>query len=188
MSTIFYPNPGTRSIDYVPEVFLLYNLEFTYAAAIHLAMAKALFPEAVNGQTSVQEAHSILDQMISNGNRIAEVGKEELLCLESLFLELATRAEAKGLQPLTLSTSIDREARPETSFMASQEEGPRGDLVDNPGFIGLSIPSYARSPQPPDMHIPSVELLDDIGISSTDFFSIVSQFESSDMSYSALGL
>ncbi|KAJ5702043.1 hypothetical protein N7488_009591 [Penicillium malachiteum] len=83
--------------DCLLEVFLLYNLEFTYAAAIHLAMASALFPEALDGQAFAEEAHSILDQMISNGNKVAQMRKEELIHVERLFFEVATRAKSNGL-------------------------------------------------------------------------------------------
>ncbi|KAJ5267540.1 hypothetical protein N7478_010348 [Penicillium angulare] len=58
------------------DAFLLYALEFTYAAAIHEAMANALFPQVDHGQSLSRQAHTILDVMISNGNRIAEARKD----------------------------------------------------------------------------------------------------------------
>lgn len=61
------------------EIFLLYGLEFTYAAALHLVMTNALFPQALDGQAYLEEAHWILDEMISNGNKVAEVRKAEYI-------------------------------------------------------------------------------------------------------------
>jgi hypothetical protein len=85
------------------EVFLSFDLEFTYAAAIHLAMVNAPFPHVAEGQTYSEEADSILDEMIYKGNRLAAGRKAELTYLEILFRELAARIERRGLKTLTLS-------------------------------------------------------------------------------------
>ncbi|KAJ5334559.1 hypothetical protein N7452_006962 [Penicillium brevicompactum] len=157
--------------DSLLEVFLLYNLEFTYAAAIHLAMASALFPEALDGQASVIDAHSILDQMINNGNKIAQVRKDELVYIESLFLEVATRAETNGMQPLTLSHTTQEGGRSSRDVRAEveAEKDPHGNSVndmalDDVSGFGYPHSSYAADP------IPSAELLDNIGISSVEFW------------------
>ncbi|KAJ5700955.1 hypothetical protein N7493_012001 [Penicillium malachiteum] len=81
-------------------------------------MANALFPEALDGQAFAEEAHSILDQMISNGNKVAQMRKEELIHVERLFFEVATRAKSNGLQPLTLST----EERPTNDSTVHEEQ------------------------------------------------------------------
>ncbi|KAF5856487.1 hypothetical protein ETB97_007289 [Aspergillus alliaceus] len=98
--------------DNLLEMFLPYDLEFTYAAALHLAMANALFPQILHGQVYSKEAHSILEEMIENGNKIAEVRQTELAQLEGLFEELAAREKSQGLQPLTLSSPTTPEMRP----------------------------------------------------------------------------
>lgn len=180
------------------EVFLLYNLEFTYAAAIHLAMANALFPDAVDGPASAQEAHSILDQMIVNGNKVAKVRKEELVHIEGLFLEVAARAEMNGLRPLTLSTAVNVEERhapaDRGSGSANSAEGQNdsfnGGAEFAEPFVHVELPNtgYGHAPYHPSMMMPSTELLDDIGISSAEFLAIVDQIGNPDTSYSILDL
>ncbi|CAG8060872.1 unnamed protein product [Penicillium salamii] len=176
--------------DSLLEVFLLYNLEFTYAAAIHLAMANALFPEALNGQASVNEAHAILDQMIANGNKIAMVRKDELAYVENLFLEVAARAESNGLQPLSLSTAVDEESGPAHNIRSAIE----GEKIMNQKSVDellsgdLLHPEYPPSPCTADFPMPSTELLDDIGISSAEFLAIVDQIGNPENSYSVLDL
>ncbi|GKZ67843.1 hypothetical protein AnigIFM50267_002395 [Aspergillus niger] len=173
--------------DSLLEVFLLYNLEFTYAAAIHLAMANALFPDAVDGPASAQEAHSILDQMISNGNKVAQVRKEELVHVEGLFMEVAARAEMNGLQPLTLSTTVNEERSTEHGRDSTEEQNVRGtEYVEE--FVPIDLPGagYAHTQYHPSMMMPSAELLDDIGISSAEFLAIVDQIGNPDTSYSIL--
>ncbi|KAB8263078.1 hypothetical protein BDV32DRAFT_136151 [Aspergillus pseudonomiae] len=158
--------------DNLLEIFLPYDLEFTYAAALHLAMANAVFPRALDGQAYLEEAHRILDEMISNGNKVAEVRKAELVHLEMLFEELATRVKAQGLQPLTLGV----------------EEDGDGETVTDIGVWDLPIPGDSLTSHPADMQMSSVELLNNIGISSSDFLYIVDQIGNPDVSYSILDL
>lgn len=168
------------------EVFLLYNLEFTYAAAIHLAMASALFPEAFDGKASAQEAHSILNQMISNGNKVAKVRKEELLHLEGLFHEVAARAESSGLQPLSLTTALHgREVDPGEH---GTEEQHHTQLSDDMLPDAHGDPEYDHSMYHGDVLMPSTELLNDIGISSVEFLGIIEQIGNPDTGYSLLDL
>ncbi|BCS30660.1 uncharacterized protein APUU_80963A [Aspergillus puulaauensis] len=175
--------------DSLLEVFLLYNLEFTYAAAIHLAMASALSPEAFDGKASAQEAHSILDQMISNGNKVARVRKEELLHLEGLFHEVAARAESKGLQPLSLTTALGREVDPdEHGFRVGTEEQHLRQLSDDMLPDAHGDPEYDHSMYHGDVLMPSTELLNDIGISSVEFLGIIEQIGNPDTGYSLLDL
>lgn len=89
------------------EVFLPFEMEVTYGAALHLMIANTLFPHSTDstpGYSWSQEAHSILDEMVSKGNMLAAARKTELSHLESLFNELAARIERAGLQALTLAT------------------------------------------------------------------------------------
>lgn len=154
-------------------------------------MASALFPEAFDGKASAQEAHSILDQMISNGNKVAKVRKEELLHLEGLFREVAARAESNGLQPLTLATALHA---PEISGTHDLRAGGEDDswrtrqlsddiLRDSHGHPTLEDSMYHGDPL-----MPSAELLNDIGISSTEFLAIIDQIGNPDTGYSLLDL
>ncbi|BAE65657.1 unnamed protein product [Aspergillus oryzae RIB40] len=167
--------------DYLLEIFLLYGLEFTYAAALHLVMTNALFPQALDGQAYLEEAHWILDEMISNGNKVAEVRKAELVHLQMLFEELTARVKSQGLQPLTLTSPTGAEAVPQTQIV---EEDGEGETVTDIGVWDLPIPGDSLTSHPADMQMSSVELLNNIGISSSDFLYIVDQIGNPDVSYS----
>ncbi|QMW35971.1 hypothetical protein G4B84_011500 [Aspergillus flavus NRRL3357] len=171
--------------DNLLEIFLPYDLEFTYAAALHLAMANAVFPQALDGQAYLEEAHWILDEMISNGNKVAEVRKAELVHLETLFEELTARVKSQGLQPLTLTSPTGAEAVPQTQIV---EEDGEGETVTDIGVWDLPIPGDSLTSHPADMQMSSVELLNNIGISSSDFLYIVDQIGNPDVSYSILDL
>lgn len=177
---------GSELINGCLEVFLPYDLEFAYAAAIHLAMANALFPQEVDGPAHIQEAHSIIDGLVYNGNKVAEVRKAELVHLQSLFEELAARVHSQGLQPLTLCTPHDMAARSgnNTSDGDSQNrvDQPDGEPAFDPGFMSLSMLGYSESSHSADMQMPGVEFLDNIGISSAEFLSIVEQIGNPDFS------
>ncbi|KAL4895512.1 Zn(II)2Cys6 transcription factor [Aspergillus ambiguus] len=137
------------------EVFLPFDLEFTYAAAIHLTMGNALFqPDAV-AQSYSEQGHKILDEMISRGNKIARVRKNELKHLERLFHELNERVREEGLQILTLSDEREE-----------QGLAPEADLSHNDMEILPSVDPEA----PTDL-----DALDSIGISSNEFLSIIDQ-------------
>ncbi|KAI5456598.1 Zn(II)2Cys6 transcription factor [Mariannaea sp. PMI_226] len=123
------------------EVFLPYDLDFTFGAALHLTMANAVFPDVVDDQGYAQLAHGILDDMISRGNRVAAVRKAELEHLEKLCQDLVNQVQRQGLQTLSLF--------PED-----------GQLVD----VAHSFPPVSH-----------MDFLDNIGISSEDFLSIVQQ-------------
>ncbi|KAE8420420.1 hypothetical protein BDV36DRAFT_281516 [Aspergillus pseudocaelatus] len=171
--------------DNLLEIFLPYDLEFTYAAALHLAMANAVFPQALDGQAYLEEAHCILDEMISNGNKVAEVRKTELVHLETLFEELASRVKSQGLQPLTLASPTGPDAVTQPQGM---EEDGEGETVTDIGVWDLPIPGDSLTSHPTDMQMSSVELLNNIGISSSDFLYIVDQIGNPDVSYSILDL
>lgn len=168
------------------EVFLPFDLEFTYAAALHLTMANTLFPSVGDGQISSQEAHSILDIMIGKGNKIAGVRKAELAHLETLFMELALRIETQGLQPLTLAMPKPMEIPGEQM----RGEEPHGSMsVADTETIDLSMTGDPRTPGAPAPMLSHVEFLDSIGISSDDFFTIVDQIANQDtLSYSLLDI
>ena len=140
-------------------------------------MANALFPQVDHGQSFSRQAHSILDDMIANGNRIAQARKEQLVYLENLFQELASRARSQGLQLLTLTTPEYREVRTE-DILGNQNSAPENERCGtiplvNSGWMGPSVSEFPHTLEPTDIEIPSVELLSNIGISSAEFFSIV---------------
>jgi hypothetical protein len=133
--------------------------------------------------------------MISNGNKVAQVRKEELVHVEVLLLEVAARAELNGLQPLTLSTTtVNAEERPADPTRANNVEqqdvdvNPQRGYVDHFVPIDLPSPGYNRSPYHASMMMPSTELLDDIGISSAEFLAIVDQIGNPASAYSILDL
>ncbi|KAL2829456.1 hypothetical protein BDW59DRAFT_159046 [Aspergillus cavernicola] len=88
--------------DSVLELFLPFDMEFTYGAAMHVAMAGVLFHNIAESQSCVKDACSILDQMVERGSKLAAARKSELVQLEAIFLELATQIERRGLEALTL--------------------------------------------------------------------------------------
>ncbi|UDD65176.1 hypothetical protein AFCA_012370 [Aspergillus flavus] len=142
-------------------------------------------PQALDGQAYLEEAHWILDEMISNGNKVAEVRKAELVHLQTLFEELTARVKSQGLQPLTLTSPTGAEAVPQTQIV---EEDGEGETVTDIGVWDLPIPGDSLTSHGADMQMSSVELLNNIGISSSDFLYIVDQIGNPDVSYSILDL
>ncbi|GAB1196694.1 hypothetical protein APSETT444_005969 [Aspergillus pseudonomiae] len=160
------------------ETFLPFDLEFTYAAALHLTMANTLYPPGTNDDTYSKSAHSILDEMILCGNKVAEVRKDELRCIEGLFQEFAKRVQQEGLQVLTLSGRGLVEAGPDEN--PSQECRGQTPATEPPTFTESS----AQSPSVNQSLTASVDPLDNvIGISSYEFLSIVDQIGGSEMPY-----
>ncbi|RAQ42956.1 hypothetical protein AFGD_010840 [Aspergillus flavus] len=160
------------------ETFLPFDLEFTYAAALHLTMANTLYPPGTNDDTYSKSAHSILDEMIMCGNKVAEVRKDELRCIEGLFQEFAKRVQQEGLQVLTLSGRGLAEAGPDEN--PSQECRGQTPATEPPTFTESS----AQSPSINQSLTASVDPLDNvIGISSYEFLSIVDQIGGSEMPY-----
>lgn len=158
------------------ELFLPFDLEFTYGAAIHVAMANALFPHLDDCHTYYQRAHTILDEMVSKGNKVAEMRKLELVHLERLFGELSKRVERSGLQTLGLTTPPE-DGQPG----AGCEDGGGCEGEGTPG-VGGALPTPGDTELGSDLQpgIISNEFLDDLGISSYDFLSIVDQMGESD--------
>ncbi|OJJ33588.1 hypothetical protein ASPWEDRAFT_115897 [Aspergillus wentii DTO 134E9] len=153
--------------DGLLEVFLPYDLEFTYAATLHLAIANTLFPKG-NDHAYSQKAHLILDEMIAKGNKVAEVRKAELSHLEALLEQLAARAKSQGFQTLTLSNSP-----------RAEQENHTGD-----GEINASV--IESEALRTDALSSDIEFLNDIGISSYEFYSIVDQIANPDLPFSIL--
>ncbi|KAJ5167824.1 fungal-specific transcription factor domain-containing protein [Penicillium canariense] len=165
------------------ETFLPFDLEMTYAAAIHLTMANALFPPETDVRPYSQAAHSILDEMILCGNRVAEARKRELIRIEGLFQELARRVEQEGLRILTLADQGLSEIVP---LNIPDEPQSREVAMTESAMV---LPSSARDNRPSsaDTSAPAnIEFLDSIGISSNEFLTIVDQINNPGMPYGAL--
>lgn len=143
----------------ISEVFLPYDLEFTFGAALHLTMVSALFPNLPDDQGHSQLAHGILADMISRGNRVAVVRLAELEHLEMLCRELVAQVQRQGLQTLTLSGPEDMQRL----------------LVDDAlvGDMSMGNASSFQAMHPPVSS--NMDFLDNIGISSEEFLSIVEQ-------------
>ncbi|OJI96044.1 hypothetical protein ASPVEDRAFT_35372 [Aspergillus versicolor CBS 583.65] len=149
------------------EVFLPFEMEVTYGAALHLMIANTLFPHSTDstpGYSWSHEAHSILDEMVSKGNMLAAARKTELSHLESLFKELAARIERAGLQALTLATPEGYmnagAGAAENVNVNANVMGSAGDIhpVDAQGYIhsqGQGHPNHHHQLQHPHMHDPT---------------------------------
>ena len=140
-------------------------MEVTYGAALHLMMTKTLFPHATEGQGYSEQAHSVFDEMVFKGNRLAAARKTELSHLEGLFQELAVRIERHGLQTLALTVPQTQDGEvPHYPAQHLQEPVVDPALHEDP----VSSPSFPHLAN-------GVELLDEIGISSYEFQSIIEQ-------------
>lgn len=149
-------------------------------------MAHTLFPPDAEDQKYSQVGHSILDEFISSGNRVAEIRKAELNRLEGLFQELAARVEQEGLQTLTLAGP----AEAEMGLVNGRFEDRQGQLSAEEPEMTSRSPSAAgnvRSLPSAELQMPSnVDSLDNIGISSYEFLSIVDQIGNPDLSHGLL--
>lgn len=146
-------------------------------------MANTLFPPGTGSRSYGQIAHSILDEMILSGNRVAEARKRELIRIEGLFQELARRVEQEGLRILTLADqgltdiaplSIPNEPQSGVVSVAEPAIAFQSSARDNrPSSAGSTAPA-------------NIEFLDSIGISSNEFLSIVDQINHPGMPYGTL--
>ncbi|KAL3490254.1 hypothetical protein BJX62DRAFT_252068 [Aspergillus germanicus] len=176
------------------ETFLPFDMEFTYGAALHIAMAGVLFPSVTESQqTSLQDAYCILDQMIDKGNKLASARKSELIQLETLFRDLAGRIERRGMEMLVLPLPLPPGPMPsdggigQDAATGNAHTEPQ-DAVLSPApvaldsahgaeTLALSMTADPGSGSPSEMVHDSanVDFLDSIGISSYEFFSLVNQ-------------
>ena len=154
-------------------------------------MGNTLFPPDTGDTQYHQMAHSILDEMIASGNRVAEIRKNELQRLESLFQELDNRVKQEGLRTLTLPTLSGYGEYPKIGVESSfQEEQP-----EIPFDIESSvIPPALRT----DQHLRPISSAEEqmqgnldsfyssMGISSYEFLSIADQIGNNDISFGLL--
>lgn len=159
-------------------------------------MANALFPPADDHtNTYSRTAHSILDEMIRGGNKVAAARKGELRCIEGLFEEFAQRVQQGGLRVLTLSGSGPGAGHVDggSGSGATDTDIPNGNGTGNgeppaqvPAAQQLSV-NGTRSPSVDPSASVNVDSLDDVtGISSYEFLSIVDQIGNPEMLYNVL--
>lgn len=131
-------------------------------------MATALFPGVADDQGCRLLIHQLLDNMISRGNRLASVRKQELVYLEAQCQELVAQVQQQGLQTLSLAVTdedLARKADEEQQRLLAQET------------LGMEVPmNCVQNHMTSDM-----EFLDNIGISSEEFLSIVHQIGDPDI-------
>ncbi|KXH40273.1 hypothetical protein CSIM01_06450 [Colletotrichum simmondsii] len=160
------------------EVFLPFELEYAYGAAIHLTMAKALFPAIIgdDGLAQMEQTHNILDDMISKGNLVAEVRKAELVHLETLFREFTRRVRDQDFEDRIYSPARRLNGIPSGSIEAVIDPITTQAFVSEPDLVSMTTVSESQPlasvlSDTPD----NTEFLETIGISSDDFLSIVEQ-------------
>ncbi|KAL3432042.1 hypothetical protein BDV09DRAFT_187869 [Aspergillus tetrazonus] len=171
--------------DSLLEVFLPFDMEFTYAAALHITMASALFPNITESQDyiDIQDAYAILDQMVARGNRLAGARKSELVQLETLFRELSARIERRGLETLILPCPAQSDHAEYFTRMDGGEDVNAGGLAGAAGAAGAAEVTPLSMPGSPSVlngagagvQASNMDFLDSIGISSYEFFSLVNQ-------------
>jgi hypothetical protein len=184
--SIVYTGLGSDTSN-ISDVFLPFDLEFIYGAALHMVMASSLFPGVTDGQGYVQQAHSIFDDMIGKGNKLAQGHRAELAHLETLFQELTRQSEQQGLETLTLRAPDGSEYDHFGSQHASlgPEIDPALVMASVPPTIGIPLSIGGDMPPSPTsgttQPLTNMEFLDNIGISSFDFFDIVDQLGQPEM-------
>ncbi|RAL11793.1 Zn(II)2Cys6 transcription factor [Aspergillus homomorphus CBS 101889] len=169
------------------ETFLPFDLEFTFAAALHLTIAQTLFHLEPAEQSHAQAAQLILDEIVASGNRVAEVRRVELAHIQSLFGEFASRMEEEGLQNLSLP-GIMQEGQPVRGSVPGEEE--LFPQAEEPPAIGwpASPESNTRSTTLAEEDLSrNLDFLDTFGISSHKFLSIVDQIGQRDLTQELWG-
>lgn len=156
------------------ETFLPFDLEFTHEATLHLLMARAMFPTAVDEQDYIQQAHTIVNEMISKGNRIAQARKTELLRLESLLEEFVTRSNRHGLQVFDLSCPDVWEPLEDGCAAIAQDSSQAATGAGALAAMNLQPNFFMQPAEQGQDHI-GYSFMEDIGISSDAFLAIVNQ-------------
>lgn len=136
-------------------------------------MTDMIFPDEANSQNYTTMALSILDELISKGNKVAESRKAELTHLEALCHEVTLQSEQGGLQALTL-------AGPQGSQIVENNHtsgGPSVPVPEPQTSTILAEHQQASSASFDSQTATNIEFLDNIGISSYDFQSIVDQMD-----------
>ncbi|OJJ42134.1 hypothetical protein ASPZODRAFT_105758 [Penicilliopsis zonata CBS 506.65] len=161
------------------ETFLPFDLEFTFAAALHLTIADTLFQFDAMDNHHTRAAHQVLDRLVSGGNRVAEVRRTELLHMQFLFGELSNRIRQQGIQGLTLSNAKERETAGSSRMDTVQEEEREGSLSSTAmEWHAASVEDVESFILTQDSLAQNSDSLEAVGISSNEFLSIVDQIGS----------
>lgn len=140
-------------------------------------MACTLFPAEAHNRQYLDQAHAILDQMISRGNRIARARKNELNYLDKLCDEFVNQTDQRGFQTLILAQdNLHPAQRPAARAQADEAYPCATASVDGVGEFPVTDPALYGAPTTShEEALEAFDLLVDIGISSGDVFDIVDQ-------------
>ena len=140
-------------------------------------MACTLFPAEAHHRQYLDQAHTILDQMIGRGNRIARARKNELNCLDKLCDEFVNQTDQRGFQTLILAQDNLHLAQRLAARDQADETHPGATAsVDSVGEFPVTDPAlYVAPTTTHEEAVEAFDLLVDIGISSGDVFDIVDQ-------------
>lgn len=166
------------------EAFLPFDLEFLYAAALHLLMASAVFPGMANSQPyNLRDAHLIFDELVRKGNQVAEARESQLIFLEIAFEEFATRAKQQGLQTPCWSGALEDAWTDAATIVVDPgqpHEGHQDQHAVQEGGGGVDFPVDVADPDGMPLMVgenpplpENAQFLDNIGISADDFLNIV---------------
>lgn len=165
------------------ETFLPFDLEFTFSAALHLTIAHALFQFDATERHHTGTAYQIFEQLVSCGNRVAQVRRAELMHMQFLFREFSSRIEQQGMQSLTLGNVPESQG---SSGMASIGDGEMelshadSAKLERPTVSEEDTESFEMIQDP---LMQSIDCLEAIGISSNEFLAIVDQISTQDLNY-----
>ncbi|OAQ58895.1 C6 transcription factor [Pochonia chlamydosporia 170] len=153
---------------------LPYDVEFTVGAALNLTIANALFPDVVDFNSCHEMPHHILNDLVYRRNRVAQARRSELCHLEDLCSESISRGQRKGLQTLHLSGPNPQGLNLDTKLSRDQEGLLSADNEAHPPTrcVATNQSMHTGSHAQPTS---DMEFLDNIGISSDEFLSIVQQ-------------
>ena len=148
-------------------------------------MADTLFPDVVDYPSCHQQVHLILDNLISRGNRVAEARRSELCHLETLCQDLTSRVQLQGHQMLHLTAlegmaadfarRMNEEQQPPPQQQEHQDGVPPATADSDANTLVGAPTTNTERPFPPSHAISNMEFLDDVGISSEEFLSIVQE-------------
>lgn len=143
-----------------------------------LTATSTLFPDLVGEQTFRSKTNSIMEEIISKGNKVAEVRKSDLRRLESLFEEL-TRQESAIFHN---AGGRAEEVNPAANTTSTVRQAPDlHDLDTNPTLPGvvnseLLIPvELSDSDLPDGQNLLGEDFLANFGLSSDSMLSVVDQ-------------
>jgi proline utilization trans-activator len=159
---------------------------------MHILIATAIFPDMADNQTyTLSDAHWIYEQMIQKGNKVAEARRTELNFLEVAFEQFAIRVKQQELETFSwiettevdglndeLVTEVEQRSGIPQNTIQSQQDLQQGNIAreqfsgDPPTHITLLTPT-TKDPQSSE----NIDFLDDLGISSEAFFSLLDQMD-----------